>query len=122
MTKLDYTAIGIRIRRLRKEQGLTQQALAELSHQEPSNISHIERGATKLSLPTIVNIANALGVSVDDLLCDSLKKSGNSFDRIANNILEDCTHRELQIITEMMLALKETLRNTDNAKPKRAKE
>ena len=121
MTELDYNAIGVRIRRLRKEQGLTQQALAELSHQEPSNVSHIERGATKLSLPTIVNIANALGVSVDDLLCDSLKKSGNSFGRIAENILRDCSHRELQIITEMMLTLKETLRRTDNTKTTRAK-
>ena len=73
--ELDYQAIGIRIRRLRKEQGLTQQRLAELSSQEPSNISHIERGATKLSLPTIVNIANSLNVTVDDLLCDSLEFS-----------------------------------------------
>ena len=121
MTKLDYSAIGMRIRRLRKEQGLTQQALAELSNQEPSNVSHIERGATKLSLPTIVSIANALGVSVDDLLCDSLKKSENSFDRIANNILGDCSHRELQIITEMMLALKDTLRKTEATKAKRTK-
>lgn len=70
--ELDYQAIGTRIRRFRKEQGLTQQLLAELSNQEPSNISHIERGATKLSLPTIVNIANSLGITVDDLLCDSL--------------------------------------------------
>ena len=121
MRILDYNAIGMRIRRLRKEQGLTQQALAELSHQEPSNVSHIERGATKLSLPTIVNIANALGVTVDDLLCDSLKKSRSSFGRIADNILEDCSHRELQIITEMMLALKETLRSTENPKTKREK-
>ena len=121
MTTLDYKAIGVRIRRLRQEQGLTQQTLAELSHQEPSNVSHIERGATKLSLPTIVSIANALGVSVDDLLCDSLKKSRNSFGRIADNILGDCSHRELQIITEMMLALKETLRHSDDTKMKRTR-
>ena len=70
--ELDYRAIGIRIRRLRKTLGFTQQTLAELSNQEPSNISHIERGATKLSLPTLVNIANALGVSTDMLLQDSL--------------------------------------------------
>ena len=49
--ELDYKAIGTRIRRLRKELGLTQQTLAEYANQEPSNISHIERGATKLSLP-----------------------------------------------------------------------
>ena len=70
--ELDYQAIGIRIRWLRKEQGLTQQRLAELSSQEPSNISHIERGATKLSLPSIVNIANSLNVTVDDLLVSTI--------------------------------------------------
>ena len=58
--ELDYQAIGVRVRRFRKLQGLTQQALAERSDQEPSNISHIERGATKLSLPTLVSLANAL--------------------------------------------------------------
>ena len=41
--ELDYQAIGVRVRRFRKLQGLTQQALAERSDQEPSNISHIER-------------------------------------------------------------------------------
>lgn len=111
--ELDYQAIGMRIRRLRKAQGLTQQTLAEISNQEPSNISHIERGATKLSLPTIVNIANALGVTVDDLLCDSLKESRPSFERVAGDILSDCTHRELKIITETMLSLKENLRKID---------
>ena len=98
---------------MRKEKRLTQQKLAELSDQEPSNLSHIERGATKLSLPTIVNIANALGVTVDDLLCDNLTESRPSFERLANYILADCSHRELRIITETMLALKENLRKAN---------
>lgn len=108
--EIDYQSIGIRVRRLRKEQGLTQQALAELSNQEPSNVSHIERGATKLSLPTIVNLANALGVTVDDLLCDSLTQSKATFEREAVSLLSDCSHQELQVITGTMRALKENLR------------
>ena len=107
---LDYAAIGMRIRRYRKERGYTQQFLAELSNQEPSNISHIERGATKLSLPTIVNIANALEVTVDDLLCDSIVQSKSSFENTANAILSDCSHWELKVITETMLSLKNNLR------------
>ncbi len=110
--ELNYHAIGIRVRRFRKEQGLTQQKLAELSDQEPSNISHIERGATKLSLPTIVKIANALEITVDDLLCDSLPQSRASFDREVSALLADCTHRELKIISNTMRALKENLRNS----------
>lgn len=112
--EIDYLAIGARIRRLRKEKGLTQQTLAELSDQEPSNISHIERGATKLGLPTIVNIANALSVTVDDLLCDSLESSKSAFEREASQILADCSHKELRIITGSMRALKDNLRQADH--------
>ena len=111
--ELDYQAIGIRIRRTRKEKGLTQQTLAELSNQEPSNISHIERGATKLSLPTLVNIANALDVTVDDILCDSLEQAKDSFTREITELLSDCTHRELKIITGTIRALKENLRKAE---------
>lgn len=107
---LDYQSIGIRVRRLRKAKGLTQQALAERSDQEPSNISHIERGATKLSLPTLVSIANALEVTVDELLCDSLTASGSVFEREAAQLLADCSLQELKIITETMRTLKESLR------------
>ncbi len=111
--KLDYDAIGVRIRRFRVERGLTQQQLAELSEQEPSNISHIERGATKLSLPTLVSIANALGVTVDELLCDSLVESGSAFMGEASALLADCTHKERRVIVGTMRALKEQMRNTD---------
>lgn len=111
--ELDYMAIGVRVRRYRKEKGLTQQTLAELSNQEPSNISHIERGATKLSLPTIVNLANALGVTVDDLLCDSLAEARDSFETEAMQLLSDCSHQELIVMTETLRSLKESLRKID---------
>ena len=107
---LDYQAIGTRVRRLRKARGLTQQTLAELSDQEPSNISHIERGATKLSLPTLVSVANALEVTVDQLLCDSLPASRSVFETEAAHILSDCSHLELKVITETIRTLKENLR------------
>lgn len=107
---LDYQSIGIRVRRLRKAKGLTQQTLAEFSEQEPSNISHIERGATKLSLPTLVSVANALEVTVDQILCDSLPASRSVFETEAAHILSDCSHLELKIITETIRTLKENLR------------
>ena len=111
--ELNYQAVGMRIRRFRKEQGLTQHMLAELSSQEPSNISHIERGATKLGLPTIVNIANALGVTVDALLCDSLEESRAVFEREAAELLSDCSHWELRVIIATMRSLKEHLRRVE---------
>ncbi len=107
---INYISIGERIKRFRKEKGLTQQILAEKSNLEPSNISHIERGATKLSLPSIVSIANALDITVDDLLCDSLVAAKKPYEREASELLSDCSHQELIIITETIRALKENLR------------
>ena len=83
--------------------------MAELSDQEPSNISHIERGATKLSLPTIVNVANALGVSVDTLLCDSVEASADVYLREIDAMLAGCSHQDLKIITATIRSLKDAL-------------
>lgn len=108
--ELDYKAIGQRIRAIRKQRGLTQQTLAEISDQEPSNISHIERGATKLSLPTIVNIANALEVTVDQLLCDSLEQTKCVFENEIAELLTDCSYLEIRFLAAELDSLKTNLR------------
>ena len=107
--EVNYQEIGKRIRRKRKELGMTQQKLAELAGLEPSNISHIERGATKLGLPTIVSIANVLGCSVDDLLCDSLVSPQQAYEKEASDILAGCTNAQKAFLTEAMLNLKENM-------------
>lgn len=52
MKEIDYKAIGAKIKYYRNKQAITQAQLAEKSCVEPSNISHIERGATKVMLIT----------------------------------------------------------------------
>lgn len=108
---IDYQIIGKRIREIRKEKHITQEALAELSGVEPSNISHIERAATKVSLPTLVNIANALNVTADELLYGNLKKSGHISHSIIEALLSDCTPDELKALAEMIKTTKSILRN-----------
>lgn len=111
--EIDYKSIGMRVNRFREDLGYSQERLSELSGVDNSNISHIERGATKPSLPTLVKLANALDVSMDDLICDSIPAARGAYERMAASILADCSHRELQIITETLLALREVLRNKD---------
>lgn len=65
--ELDYKIIGKRIKEYRKKNKMTQAELAEKVELEPSTISHIERATTKLSLPTLICIANVLGTSLDEL-------------------------------------------------------
>ncbi len=108
---IDYNIIGKRIKELRAQKHLTQAVLAEMSGVEPSNISHIERAATKLSLPTLVNIANALEVTLDELVYDNLKKSAHISIALIDELLCDCTAAELKAIAEVIKTTKNVLRS-----------
>lgn len=108
---IDYISIGNRIKEIRTDKGWTQAKLAEKSGVEPSNISHIERAATKLSLPTLVNIANALGVTLDEIAYGSLVKNAHISVKMIDDILADCSHEELKSLAEVIRATKNVLRN-----------
>ncbi|MBQ9133080.1 MAG: helix-turn-helix transcriptional regulator [Clostridia bacterium] len=109
---LDYVVIGKRIRELRKEKKWTQEYLAEKAGIEPSNLSHIERAATKLSLPTLVNIANALDATLDEIVYDNLAKNTHVSVKLIDELLADCSPQELKAIGEMIATTKHVLRST----------
>lgn len=67
---MDYITLGKNIRKYRLLGGIRQEDLAELCHCSVSHIGHIENGLGKPSLEMIVIIANNLGVTVDQLLCE----------------------------------------------------
>ena len=108
--ELDYKRLGKRIKGRRTEAKLTQEQLASIVDVATSNISHIERATTQVSLPTLVKIANALGVSLDQLTCDSLPVSGEYLQKDFAELLSDCTVNEMQIIKDIVTATKKTLR------------
>ena len=56
--ELDYKAIGKRIKIARIKADLTQEALAEKASLSTTHMSNIETGNSKLSLPTIVSLAD----------------------------------------------------------------
>ena len=111
MMNLDYTIIGKRIKEKRLEKGWTQAMLAEKSGIEPSNLSHIERAATKLSLPTLISIANALEKTLDELVWGNLVKSSHVSNDTIESLLADCTDRELIKIAEIIKTAKAILRD-----------
>lgn len=61
---------GRRLREIRKEQGLTQEALAESADLSGNYISDLELGRKVPSLTIIVRLSQALDVAVADLLID----------------------------------------------------
>jgi transcriptional regulator with XRE-family HTH domain len=60
--------IGERIRKLRKERGLSQEELGWKSNLHYTHIGAIERGEKNWSIDTLVKVAGGLNVTVNDLL------------------------------------------------------
>ena len=65
---MDFKQGGQAIQRIRKERGLTQEQLAEMTDVASNSISRIERGLLIPALPTLIDICNALGTSADYIL------------------------------------------------------
>lgn len=107
---LNYKLIGTRIKNLRLSQSLTQEALAELSDISPQHVSHVENGGTKLSLPCLVNICNALGVTADKILCDSLPQSEVHLLEDVSRVFLDCNKVEISLMLSQAENLKKALR------------
>ena len=108
--ELDYKAIGKRIKIARIKADLTQEMLAEKIELSPTHLSNIETGTTRVSLATIVSIANGLDITVDDILCDNVVKARVQFEEDIAEILDDCDEYEIRMIKDMAAALKELLR------------
>lgn len=98
----DYRAIGKRIKIARITQDISQKKLAEMIQVSFSHMSNIETGNAKVSLPVLVNIANALKVSISDLLCDNLYCAKESYDREAARLLSDCGEGETRIRVDFL--------------------
>lgn len=106
---MDYCKIGQRIRNFRKGKGLSQEALAEMVNISTTHMSHIETGSTKLSLPVLVDIANALEVSTDALLSHCCHRSGNHMPDDISAVLEQCTPSQSRVLAEVIKAAKQAI-------------
>lgn len=65
---MDFKRGGQAIQRIRKEQGLTQEQLAEKVGITSNTISRLERGQLIPSVPTLIDLCNALETGADAIL------------------------------------------------------
>lgn len=107
---IDYAAIGLRVKRARININMTQQKLAEKSGFSVVHISNIENGNAKLSLEAVVNIANALAVSADDLLCDNLVRAFHVYNKEVQELFADCSTEESRVLVEGLQGMKSGIR------------
>ncbi len=103
---LNYKLIGNNIKRLRKEQHVTQQKMADDLFLSLSLISKLERGVKAVSLDTFCSIADYLHTSIAELTADpnEPKVQHNHMIHEINGILESLDNKQLRIINRVMQA------------------
>ena len=78
--------------------------------QKKNDISHIERGKKIMSMETLVSLANALQVSTDELLADSLEYPPAAFHHAFAPVVADCSAYERQFLLRVISEIKRALR------------
>ena len=97
--ELNYALIGIRIKKIRKAQKITQDKLSEMAGISPQHLSQIESAKTKLSLPALISICNALNVTTDKILCDVLTaETTNEISEDIEDVFRVCTADEVYLM------------------------
>jgi len=99
---MDYHLLGARLRQERLNQDLTQEKLAEKIDVSHAYIGQIERGERSLTLDTLIRLANQLGVTVDDLLQESIEKSNEYYVNKIRQIVLKRSEKEQQMALEMV--------------------
>lgn len=107
---INYSLIGNRIKAARKAKGLSQSELSELIDRSVGYMSYIETGSKKPSLETLIQIANALDVTIDELLSDNLAAASPVSNTQINQLLSDCSAFEKRVILLSIKSIKEAIR------------
>ena len=100
----DYSALGKRIRKARKQQGLTQEQLAEACNLSTAHIGHIERGTRALSIESLVTLSQHLHVSTDYLLLDISNSATRDLSTLVHALdnIEDEKYKKLYNILKIL--------------------
>jgi len=100
--------VGIRVRTLRNNIGLTREKMAEVLDISPTLVSHIELGRRSVSISNAIKLCNLFNTSLDYLFCGitqapmhiSEKDSGN-LAALAATVLNETEQTHLiQLVTE----------------------
>ena len=89
MKDLDFAFIGQRIREIRNEKHLTQDYIANKTDVNVSHISNIETNKVKVSLTLLVQICNALDITLDYLLENEYHNPASITEKELLNVIKD---------------------------------
>ncbi len=104
---MEEKGLGKRINMARKDRGYTADRLSELCSINATYLRQIEGGAKVPSLPVFINICNALKISPDYLLRDSLADNEVSKIRELTSLWENTSPSQQEIAAAMIQAVLE---------------
>ncbi|MGN0377726.1 MAG: helix-turn-helix domain-containing protein [Suilimivivens sp.] len=103
---VDYRDLGGRIRAKREEKGMSQAELAGKAQLSTQHISNVENARSKVGLEKLVDIANILNCSLDELVCGSLRRGRTVYNSEIAEIIEDFSDTELRVLPEFLKHMK----------------
>ena len=115
---VNYERVGKRIQELRTLKKMSQADLAEQTGMSVSYISHIETGSKHASLESVGRIANALGITVDQVLNGNQTGNREEYKTELFELISDCSGYERGVIHDIAAAVKRSLRDHSDLLPK----
>ena len=109
LEEIDYRKLGERIKQYRKMRGLSQEELAEITNSSKNHIGYVENAKRTVSLIMLVRISNALNVSIEDLLFDSLKTVNSGLEVRFNQVFSRCSAEKAYILFDVLKSIEDIL-------------
>ena len=108
--ELNYALIGVRLRAARLKRGYTQEYVSERAGISAQHCSGIECGNAKVSLPALIRLCNALEITPDDILMDSITHTTPQLMGDVAAVFADCSPDEVYLMLSQADNLKKSLR------------
>ena len=105
MKEVDFAFIGQRIKEVRNEKHLTQEYLANVTGVNVSHISNIETNKVKISLTLLINICNALNVTMDYMLENEYHTPTSTTKKELFNTIKDMDTSKLETLLRIAKVL-----------------
>ena len=108
--KVNYAALGEKIRQKRASTGLSQDAVSEKVGLSESFYGHIERGTKVLSVESLIKIADYLDLSLDFLLMDSkpIRDGDKQLQTELDNIFRDKSPSQRDCLLKILKILSDS--------------
>lgn len=95
---VDYLLLGKHIKEVRERSQITQQELADRTELSIQFISKIETARKGASLDSLIRIADALGVTLDELLSGNQLNNPTDYQTDIDEIMASCNSTEKRYI------------------------